>query len=135
MKKAMGPYNPKMKYQGAEGIALRNKYVRNIGDRGLVATNSIQKAEDYYNRYYQQESLEWLDTNFHYESNNNLEVLATVDYAIVDLRNQNEDITLENIKTYIASDEEWKPKLKLDYFTDDAIVKAMEKSKALLNSY
>lgn len=135
MKKAMGPYNPKMKYQGAEGIALRNKYVKEVNNRGLIATNSISKAEEYYNRYYQQESLDWLDTNFHYESNNNLEVLTTVDYAIIDLRNQNKDITLENIKTYISSDEEWKPKLKLDYFTDEAITKAMETSKILLNSY
>lgn len=134
MKKAMGPYNPKMKYQGAESIALRNKYVRSI-DRGLVATNSISKAEEYYNRYYQQESLSWLDTNFHYESNNNLEVLTTVDYAIVDLRNQNKEITLENIKSYIAGDEEWKPKLDKDFFTDEAITKAMQTSKTLLNSY
>ena len=135
MKKAMGPYNHKMKYQGAESIALKNKYVRSIGDRGLVATDTISKVEEYYNRYYTTESLNWLDKNFHYESNNNLEVLTTVDYAIIDLRSQNKDITLKNIKTYILSDEEWKPKLKLDYFTDEAITKAMEKSKTLLNSY
>ncbi len=135
MKKAMGPYNPKMKYRGAESIAIRNKYVKKVGSRGLVATNTISKAEDYYNRYFKPEVLDWLDKNFHYESNNNLEVLATVDYAIIDLKNQNKEITIENIKAYIANDEEWKPKLKLDYFTDNAIQKAMVKSKTLLNSY
>lgn len=135
MKKAMGPYNPKMKYQGAEGIAIRNKYVKEVGGRGLVATDTISKVEDYYNRYFKPEVLDWLDKNFHYESNNNLEVLATVDYAIIDLKKQNREITLENIKAYIEGDEEWKPKLKLDYFTDSAIQKAMVKSKTLLNSY
>ena len=135
MKKAMGPYNPKMKYQGAEGIAIRNQYVKEVGGRGLVATDTISKVEDYYNRYFKPEVLDWLDKNFHYESNNNLEVLATVDYAIIDLKNQNKEITLENIKAYIEGDQEWKPKLKLDYFTDSAIQKAMVKSKTLLNSY
>lgn len=134
-KKAMGPYNSKMKYQGAENIAIRNKYVKKVGNRGIVATNLISKAEEYYNRYYNSADMQWLDVNFHYENNNNLEVLATVDYAINDLVNQNKAITLANIKTYIASDEEWRPKLELDYFTDNAIIKAMEKIKKLFNSY
>ena len=134
-KKAMGPYNSKMKYQGAENIAIRNKYVKMVGNRGIVATNLISKAEEYYNRYYNSADMQWLDANFHYENNNNLEVLATVDYAINDLVNQNKAITLANIKTYIASDEEWRPKLELDYFTDNAIIKAMEKIKKLFNSY
>lgn len=134
-KKAMGPYNSKMKYQGAENIAIRNGYVKNVGGRGIVATNLISKAEEYYNRYYNSADMQWLDANFHYENNNNLEVLATVDYAINDLVSQNKAITLANIKTYIASDEEWRPKLELDYFTDNAIIKAMEKIKKLFNSY
>lgn len=134
-KKAMGPYNSKMKYQGAENIAIRNKYVKKVGNRGIVATNLISRAEEYYNRYYNSADMQWLDANFHYENNNNLEVLATVDYAINDLVNQNKAITLVNIKTYIASDEEWRPKLELDYFTDNAIIKAMEKIKKLFNSY
>lgn len=134
-KKAMGPYNSKLKYKGAENIAIRNGYVKNVRNRGIVATSEIVKAEEYYNRYYNAADMQWLDINFHYENNNNLEVLATVDYAINDLVSQNKAITLANIKTYIASDEEWKPKLDLDYFTDKAIVNAMEKIKKLFNSY
>lgn len=134
-KKAMGPYNSKLKYQGAENIAIRNGYVKNVGGRGIVATDEISKVKEYYNRYYKPEDMQWLDANFHYENNNNLEVLATVDYAINDLVSQNKAITLNNIKTYIASDKEWRPKLELDYFTDNAIIKAMEKIKKLFNSY
>lgn len=134
-KKAMGPYNSKLKYKGAENIAIRNGYVKNVRNRGIVATNKIAKVKEYYNRYYNSADMQWLDANFHYENNNNLEVLATVDYAINDLVSQNKAITLANIKTYIASDEEWKPKLDLDYFTDKAIVNAMEKIKKLFNSY
>lgn len=134
-KKAMGPYNSKLKYQGAENIAIRNGYIKNVGGRGIIATEEISKIKKYYESYYKPEDMQWLDANFHYENNNNLEVLATVDYAINDLVSQNKAITLNNIKTYIASDKEWKPKLELEYFTDNAIIKAMEKIKKLFNSY
>lgn len=134
-KKAMGPYNPKMKYQGGEGIALRNKYVSKIGSRGLIATKNIDKAKEYFDRYYLEDSLTWLEQKFKYTSNNDLEVLATVDFAIADLKSQNKDITLENIKSYISNDEEWKPKLDKNFFNDKAILKAMATSKTLFSSY
>lgn len=134
-KKAMGPYNPKIKYRGGEGIAIRNKYVKKVGERGLVSDNAILKAEEYFNKYYSRESLSWLESNFKFAKNEDLEVLATVDYAIVELRSQNKSINLENIKSYISSDEEWKPKLQKDFFNDKAILNAMNKSKTLLNSY
>lgn len=134
-KKAMGPYNPKMKYQGGEGIALRNKYVSKIGSRGLIATKNIDKAKEYFDRYYSEDNLTWLEQKFKYTSNNELEVLATVDYTIGDLKSQNKDITLENIKSYISCDKEWKPKLDKDYFNDKAILKAMVTSKTLFSSY
>lgn len=134
-KKAMGPYNSKIKYRGGEGIAIRNKYVKKVGERGLVSDKDILKAEEYFNKYYTQESLSWLESNFKYTKNNDLEVLATVDYAIVGLKNQNIPITLENIKSYINNDEDWKPKLQKDFFNDNAILNAMNKSKTLLNSY
>lgn len=135
LKKAMGPYNSQMKYRGGEGIAIRNKYVKQIGSRGLVATGSISKAEDYFNKYYGLESLSWLETNFKYTKNDDLEVIATVDYAIVDLKSQNKEITLDNIKSYIENNEEWKPKLQKDFFNDNAILKAMNTSRTLLKSY
>ena len=135
LKKAMGPYNPQMKYSGGEGIALRNKYVKKGKQGGLVTGDKIETAEEYYNRYFSSESLTRLVHNFKFETTEKLEVLATVDYAIISLKKQGEDITLINIKKYIESDKEWKPKLQKEYFSDDAIIKAMNKSKTLFNSY
>ena len=135
LKKAMEPYNPQMKYSGGEGIAIRNKYVKKGKQGGLVTGDKIETAEKYYNRYFSSESLTWLVHNFKFETTENLEVLATVDYAIISLKKQGEDITLINIKKYIESDKEWKPKLQKEYFSNDAIIKAMNKSKTLFNSY
>lgn len=135
LKKAMGPYNPKMKYSGGEGIALRNKYVKKGKQGGVVTGDKIETAKEYYNRYFPSESLTWLVHNFKFETTEKLEVLATVDYAIISLKKQGKDITLINIKKYIESDKEWKPKLQKEYFSDDAIIKAMNKSKTLFNSY
>ena len=135
LKKAMGPYNPQMKYSGGEGIAIRNKYVKKVKQRGLIASSEISKAETYFNKYYSQASLLWLEKNFRYKNNNELEVLATIDYTILDLKTQNKEITLANIKEYINNNTEWQQKLEKSFFTDDAIVKAMQESKKLLNSY
>lgn len=135
LKKAMGPYNPQMKYSGGEGIAIRNKYVKEVKQRGLIASSEIAKAKTYFDKYYSKDSLLWLEQNFRYKSNNELEVLATIDYTILDLKAQNKEITLANIKEYINNNAEWKPKLEKPFFTDSAIIKAIQESKNLLNSH
>ena len=135
LKKAMGPYNPQMKYSGGEGIAIRNKYVKEVKQRGLIASSEIAKAKTYFDKYYSKDSLLWLEQNFRYKSNNELEVLATIDYTILDLEAQNKEITLANIKEYINNNAEWKPKLEKPFFTDSAIIKAIQESKNLLNSH
>ena len=135
LKKAMGPYNPQMKYNGGEGIAIRNKYVKEVKQRGLIASSEIAKAKTYFDKYYSEDSLLWLEQNFRYKSNNELEVLATIDYTILDLKAQNKEITLVNIKEYINNNAEWKPKLEKPFFTDSAIIKAIQESKNLLNSH
>ena len=135
LKKAMGPYNPQMKYSGGEGIAIRNKYVKEVKQRGLIASSEIAKAKTYFDKYYSEDSLLWLEQNFRYKSNNELEVLATIDYTILDLKAQNKEITLVNIKEYINNNAEWKPKLEKPFFTDSAIIKAIQESKNLLNSH
>lgn len=135
LKKAMGPYNPQMKYSGGEGIAIRNKYVKEVKQRGLIASSEIAKAKTYFDNYYSKDSLLWLEQNFRYKSNNELEVLATIDCTILDLKAQNKEITLANIKEYINNNAEWKPKLEKPFFTDSAIIKAIQESKNLLNSH
>ncbi len=134
LKKAMGPYNPKIKYKGGENIALKNNYVKKIGS-GLVSSNKIEDAKKYYKKYYSTNSLDWLVKLFKYMKNEYLEVLTTVDYTIIELVKQKKEITIENIKKYISSDKEWLPKLKKDYFSDSNILKAMNESKKLFNSF
>ena len=50
--------------------------------------------------------------------------------------NKSKELDMDELDQVVAArGEEWRPKLELDYFTDNAIIKAMEKIKKLFNSY
>ena len=89
LKKAAGPYNPQTKYGGPEKIAKQNGYIREHkglkGHRGFIATDNVAQAEGYFEKWYGPEVIQWLE-QFRYKKNDDLEVLATVDMAAVELR-------------------------------------------------
>ncbi|MDV4024353.1 hypothetical protein CMT52_08400 [Elizabethkingia anophelis] len=133
LKKAAGPYNPKTKYGGPEKIALQNKYVSEVQNgnlSGFVASDKIEDARNYFGNYWNTESLNWLE-QLRYKKNDELELYATVDKAMVELAESNKDINLQLVKQIIDEHPEWKPKLERDIFSDDNIVKAMEFLKTL----
>lgn len=134
-KKAMGPYKSEMKYRGAEGIAINNKYIKlaqNKTGRGFVAGDNIDKALEYFNRYYTPDIFNWLE-QFRYTKNDKLETLATVDFARLELEEKNITVNVDNIKNVIAENEEWKPKLTKPHFADTEIQKAINWSRELFN--
>jgi len=134
-KKAMGPYKSEMKYSGAEGIAVKNKYIKlaiNSTGRGFVAGDGINKAVEYFNSYYGSQSLDLLN-QFKYVKNEQLETLATVDFARLELEEKNIIVNVENIKEIIAENKEWKPKLAKQHFSDIEIQKAINLSRELFN--
>lgn len=133
LKKAAGPYNPKTKYGGPEKIALQNKYVSEVQNgnlAGFVASDKIEDARNYFGNYWNTESLKWLE-QLRYKKNDELELYATVDKAMIELAESNKDINLLFVKQIIDEHPEWKPKLERDIFSDDNIVKAMEFLKTL----
>ncbi len=133
LKKAAGPYNPKTKYGGPEKIALQNKYVSEVQNgnlSGFVASDKIEDARNYFGNYWNTESLNWLE-QLRYKKNDELELYATVDKAMVELAGSNKDISLQFVKQIIDEHPEWKPKLERDIFSDDNIAKAMEFLKQL----
>ncbi|MCT3662023.1 restriction endonuclease subunit S [Elizabethkingia anophelis] len=133
LKKAAGPYNPKTKYGGPEKIALQNKYVSEVQNgnlSGFVASDKIEDARNYFGNYWNTESLNWLE-QLRYKKNDELELYATVDKAMVELAESNRDINLQLVKQIIDEHPEWKPKLERDIFSDDNIAKAMEFLKQL----
>lgn len=135
LKKAAGPYNPKTKYQGPEGIALKNGYVREHNNgkyAGLVAAGKIGQAEKYFTEWYPG-GKEWVE-QFRYSKTDDLEVLATVDMAMEDLKSSKRAVSLEGVKEVIRAHPEWEAKLSRSAFSDANITEAMSKCNELFIS-
>jgi type I restriction enzyme S subunit len=129
LKKAAGPYNPAVKYQGPEGIAQKNGYIRahaNGKFSGFVAAEKIAQAEAYFDQWYGREVLAWLE-QFRRQSNDELELLATVDMAVEDLRRMNASADVEAVKSVIRDHAEWEAKLERGIFSDRHIARAIRR--------
>jgi type I restriction enzyme S subunit len=127
IKKAAGPYNPAVKYKGPEGIAQKNGYIRartNGKFSGFVAAEKIDEAEAYFDRWYGRDVVTWLE-QFRRMSNDKLELLATVDMAIEDLRRAGRPVGLEAVKSVIRGHSEWEAKLEREIFSDTSIARAV----------
>jgi type I restriction enzyme S subunit len=133
-KKAAGPYNPAYKYKTALPIALKNNYV--IGKKAtykgksylnLVVGSNIDKAKNYFRGWHGEEPLKWLE-QFRYIKNrrDELELLTTVDMAMVELRNNKKQIIMSTVKGIIKNSDAWKAKLKRGIFSDENITRAIE---------
>jgi len=125
-KLAAGPYNAELKYKTALPIAKKNRYVatRKSNYKGttyqaMVVGDNIQQAKGYFARWHSDEPLKWLE-QFRYIKNrrNELELLTTVDMAMVELREAGKPITVQSVKDVIQASEEWKAKLKRELFSD-----------------
>lgn len=128
LRKAAGPYNPKTKYGGPEKILHENKYVSDHTNgklTGFVAGAKITEAKKFFENYWSIDYLNWLDTNFHYKSNDQLELYATVDNAMVELHEKNKTVNVEAVKQIIKTEKEWKAKLEREIFNDANIQKAL----------
>jgi type I restriction enzyme S subunit len=128
LKKAAGPYNPATKYKGPEKIAQLNKYVRSHHNGtypGFVASTNVAQAESYFYKWYGVDAVKWLE-QFHYSKTDELELIATVDMAMQDLRQEGKPVELAAVKQIIQNHPEWEAKLDRDIFSDDNITKAIQ---------
>jgi type I restriction enzyme S subunit len=135
LKKAAGPYNPKIKYQGPEAIALKNGYVREHNNgtyAGFVAGEKIAQAEQYFAEWYPG-AKEWVE-QFHFEKTDELELLATVDMAVEDLRSRGRAVALKAVKEVIRTHPEWEAKLSRSIFSDGNIKRAIGVCRNLFGS-
>jgi type I restriction enzyme, S subunit len=133
LKKAAGPYNPAVKYKGPEGIAQRNGYIhayKNGNYSGFVAADNIGQAEDYFSKWYGQEVLDWLE-QFRKKTNDELELLATVDMAVEDVKRVNTKLSVVAVKSVIRDHPEWEAKLEREIFSDANIALAIRRVSEL----
>lgn len=129
LRKAAGPYNPKTKYGGPEKIALNSKYIQNWksdnGVTGFITAEKIEDAKMYFSNYWQIADLDWLTTSFKFKSNDELELLATVDNSLVELSKKNLEFTAGNVLGIIKSEKEWEAKLERTIFSDANVERAI----------
>ena len=136
-KKAAGPYADEVRYKGGEPIAQKNKYIQiKISDKGSCFEKGaqIQQALVYLQDWGKHADVDWLVSQFQYTNVNELELLATVDMAICDLRRGGKEISVASIKDLIRSNKEWRDKLKKTYFRDSDIQRAIKKCEDLFES-
>ena len=133
-KKAAGPYADEVRYKGGEPIAQKNKYIqvkRNEKGSRFEKGMQMQQALTYLQDWGKQGDVDWLVSQFQYTSVNELELLATVDMAICDLRQEDKEISVASIKDLIRSNKEWRDKLKKAYFKDADILRAIKHCQEL----
>ena len=137
LKKAAGPYKPSARYSGGEKIAAKNGYITiaesSQGARFSVGSK-IAKAIDYAEQWGCLPVINWLVENFKYTKVDELEVLATVDMAICDLKSSGQNCSVSEIKALINQNSEWKEKLQKPYFSDRNIDMAIKKSLILFDN-
>ncbi len=133
-KMAAGPYDPAIRYKGPEKIAKKNGYVEPVGNTHFKKGPKFQDAEKYLERYGYRPALEWLEqSKLKYMKNKDLELLATVDYAALDLMRQGKSVNVETVIDYIRADKEWSRKLKekADVFNKEKVKWALKKLKEM----
>jgi type I restriction enzyme S subunit len=135
-KKAAGPYADEVRYKGGEPIARSAKYITTKTTKGKGTTfargTEIGKALGYIQRWGKQADIQWVADNLKYKRVDELELLATVDMAICDLTEAGTPVSVASIKRLIASNKEWKAKLKKQIFSDANIARAIRELQTLL---
>ena len=131
-KKAAGPYADSVRYNGGETIAQNSDYIAvQTNGKGTLFSRgaNIGKALGYIQSWEKQASIDWLTSNFQYTRVDDLELFATVDMAICDLRKLHKPISVQTIKEFIHSTKEWRDKLDKTYFSDLNIQRAINKCR------
>ena len=134
LKKAAGPYSPWARYQGPENIALKNGYVKRIKVgvyEGLVVGTNIDQIDAYLPRYPVCNAIEWVVTQFRRRKNEDLELLTTVDFAVLDLNRASKSVSVDAVKEILATNKEWKAKLTREIFSDFNIARALDELRGL----
>lgn len=124
-----GPYNPDLKYRTAMPDALKKRYIRECEGlyKGVVIAENAGEALNNFKKRYGDGHLKWME-QFRYIKNRKeeLELLTTVDKAIVELRCVGTHVSVSSVKEIIRNSNEWKAKLKRAIFSDENIARAIK---------
>lgn len=130
-KMQLGPYDPKARYKDAEPIARGKQWLRGQGAT-LAPGPRSQEAADYATRYLGTEETAGRLVDLLADlTDAELETLATVDAAALDLRERGQAVTVDSIRHFLAEVPEWKGKLERRNFSDECITRALQRVSRL----
>lgn len=134
-KKAAGPYADEVRYKGGEPIAKKSGYIdTTTSKQGTTFSRgkNISQALGYIKSWGKQDDIQWVADNLRFKKVDELELLATVDMASCDLKNNGFPITVQSIKHLIETNKDWKAKLEKQIFSDTSIDRAIKELQTLL---
>jgi type I restriction enzyme S subunit len=136
LRKVAGPYNPSMRYSGGISIALKKNWIVPASGKqsnGHVLGTAANDLDRWINEYQFGKSAAWVYDKFKYRKNEQWEILATVDYAILALTSKNNFPTASDVLEYISNDKEWAPKLEKLKLSEAVIHNSMIELQSLFS--
>lgn len=124
LRKAAGPYNPKMRYSGGIKIATDKNWIKRATGKygeGNALSDAAAEMDEWIERYQFAPAAAWVRDRFKYIKNDLWETLATIDYAMLALDHDGKRPTPEAILSYIEADDEWRPKIEKLHLTEASI--------------
>lgn len=134
LRKAAGPYNPKMRYSGGIKIAMDKNWIKRATGKygeGNALGDTAAEMDECIERYQFTPAAAWVRDRFKYKSNELWEALATIDYAMLALDHKGKRPTPEAILSYIEADDEWRPKIDKLRLTEASIQNVMVELESL----
>ena len=125
-----GPYDKSSRYRGGESVAIKSRYISLVNDTKFEVGKNISVAEKYYSK-----SLSQTESIFAFvrsKSDNELELLATIDYAIFDIVSSSQKrVTAKDVFNYIDIHPIWHAKIERLNLTEEKIEQVMSVLKEL----
>ena len=137
LRKAAGPYNPKMRYSGGIKIATDKNWIKRATGKygeGNSLGDTAAEMNEWIEHYQFAPAVAWVRDRFKYKSNDLWETLATIDYAILALDHDGTRPTPAAIFSYIEADDEWRPKIDKLRLTEASIQNVTVELQTLFTS-
>ncbi|MFK4061278.1 restriction endonuclease subunit S [Brucella anthropi] len=134
LRKAAGPYNPAMRYSGGIKIATDKNWIKRATGKygeGNALGEAATEMDEWIERYQLAPAAAWVRDRFKYKSNDLWEALATIDYTMLALDHEDIRPTSAAVLSYIAADDEWRPKIERLRLTEASIQNVMVELESL----
>lgn len=124
-RKPMGPYDHKIRYRDAEPLAQRKRWLE-IDGTVLKTGDELGEVTKYVSAYLRSASLAArFVSHLSCRSDEELETLATVHWTCHELSDLGKVVTIDTVRSALASSDDWRSKLEKPHFNQHRIADAL----------